>query len=33
MDSFDYRQIEDMVFWEDTYEFEQAISEMEKENE
>lgn len=33
MDSFDYRQIEDMVFWEDTYEFEQVISEMEKENE
>lgn len=32
MDGFDYGQIEDMVFWEDTYEFEQAIFEMEKEN-
>ena len=32
MDGFDYGQIEDMVFWEDTYEFEQALPEMEKEN-
>lgn len=32
MDGFDYGQIEDMVFWEDTYEFEQAMNEIEKEN-
>lgn len=32
MDGFDYGQIEDMIFWEDTYEFEQAMAEMRKEN-
>lgn len=27
MDSFDCGQVEDMVFWEDTYEFEQWLRE------
>jgi len=26
MDGFDYGQIEDMIFWEDSYEFEQAMA-------
>lgn len=32
MDGFDNGQIEDMVFWEDTYEFEKAMAEMREEN-
>lgn len=26
MDGFDYGQVEDMIFWEDSYEFEKAMT-------
>lgn len=26
MDDFDYGQVEDMIFWEDSYEFEKAMA-------
>lgn len=31
MDGFDCGQIEDMIFWEDSYEFEQAMAGKETE--